>query len=1087
MKSFLVKAKNYWPPLVLFVIVSILFVTNYVPGTFLTGWDNLHPEFNPGLNITRSIFAVWQEYQGLGVLGGMAHASDLPHQIILALLSIFLPVSSLRYVWIFLMLFLGSLGTYVFAKKLFSQKSNSFAFFASLFYLLNLATMQMFYAPFESFVGHFAALPWLLWACITYLSNQSKRNTVALCAVLLLATPSQYLPTLFVSFMIALGVVVFGLMLSARSAKIIKPFGKLLGIIFLINAFWLLPFLYFTATNAKVALNAKMNQMSTETIFLQNKEFGNVKDVMLLKGFWFNNVDPNRLGIFDYMLSPWKAHLSNLPIELIGFAFFAVILFGALKAFKNKRPIEVVSLLLFIFSFTMLAVDTFPFSWIDILFRKLPLFQEAFRFPFTKFSILTAFSYSLLFGLGIEEIGHIVKKAHKHMHKVVAVVAFVLVCLFALPSFKGHLFYDKERLKIPSEYSQVFDFFNHQNPNTRIADFPQYQFWGWNFYSWGYGGSGFLWYGISQPIADRAFDVWGKSNENYYFELSHALYTKDPKKLVSVLNKYQINWIMMDRNIINPNSEEALFYPEFDQIVSRAPQITKVKTFGRIDIYKVNLNDKINDFVFSSNLTSANGYNWGDYDQAYGDLGNYSVANSNTTQYLFRSLFSNKTDKEIEYNIKEEQDSYEISQKITTAGTLSIPPYFDREDILPIQLSVKTDKSVTFSLQVPGPRVEIGDEFPTTQNQSIDLVKIQNSIFYPLTFTLNGIARYTISKDDLNKRFPVSFLVRDQNNSVVITDNVGKVLNSTTITPTEVKSLEPIKENSIRISQADIGKKITVIIPKIEDLYLELPVTFKNIAVRNCDNFRKGTIEKKIDQNSLTLSSKNATACLNFYNSNLDHNESYILFLKTAHSEGRRLSVWLLNENEDTTPLSTYLSADNQTFIIPPMEKFGKAYSIHIENGSIGQDKTQNTIYQSGMFEFPYRFLSSIKVESQNTVKEVGGGNLSAYHPNSSLYIVQNASSPLILSQSFDKAWTAYSVKDDSFLNRTFPFLFGKRLNSHVLVNNWENGWVLDSSISNQKSVIIVYLPQYLEYLGFAILIGTAAYLFRMKTTGGNL
>src|SRR5947209_3302816 len=101
---------NYFPIGLLLVISLTLFITNYIPGTYLTGWDNLHPEFNFWLNIKRSIFSVWQEYQGLGLLAGMAHASDLPHQLLLLLASAVLPNNLLRYFYHFLMIFVGMSG-----------------------------------------------------------------------------------------------------------------------------------------------------------------------------------------------------------------------------------------------------------------------------------------------------------------------------------------------------------------------------------------------------------------------------------------------------------------------------------------------------------------------------------------------------------------------------------------------------------------------------------------------------------------------------------------------------------------------------------------------------------------------------------------------------------------------------------------------------------------------------------------------------------------------------------------------------------------------------------------------------------------
>src|ERR1035437_3884230 len=92
-----------WPIITILGITLLLFLRNYSANTWLIGWDNLMPEFNLGINIQRSIFAVWQEYQGLGLLGGMGHASDFIHQLGLLLMSLIIPAQLLRYTWTFLM------------------------------------------------------------------------------------------------------------------------------------------------------------------------------------------------------------------------------------------------------------------------------------------------------------------------------------------------------------------------------------------------------------------------------------------------------------------------------------------------------------------------------------------------------------------------------------------------------------------------------------------------------------------------------------------------------------------------------------------------------------------------------------------------------------------------------------------------------------------------------------------------------------------------------------------------------------------------------------------------------------------------
>ncbi|MGB9637555.1 MAG: hypothetical protein ACPLY7_02030, partial [Microgenomates group bacterium] len=131
------KRINLWPVL-LAVITGFLCFLNYTPGTWLSGWDTLHPEFNFPLNFQR-ILSVWHEEQGLGTFPGHAQAAELPRLIVLWLASLVLPVSFLRYFYFFACLILGPLGIYFFLKKVIFTKEKEIkksilSFLGGLFY-----------------------------------------------------------------------------------------------------------------------------------------------------------------------------------------------------------------------------------------------------------------------------------------------------------------------------------------------------------------------------------------------------------------------------------------------------------------------------------------------------------------------------------------------------------------------------------------------------------------------------------------------------------------------------------------------------------------------------------------------------------------------------------------------------------------------------------------------------------------------------------------------------------------------------------------------------------------------------------------
>lgn len=1104
------KLKSLIPPIIIALTVLVIGLANYVPGTILTGGDNLHPEFNLLLNIKRSLFAVWQEYQGPGLLGGMGHASDLLRQLFLLPISLILPTNDIRYFYTILTLFAGSLGAYFFIQYLLpsvnlhitSNQKKAFSLLGALFYVCNLATVQTYYTAFEVFTAHFAALPWVLLTGTKYFMNPSKRNFLLFSLVLLLSTPGAYVPTLFVVEMIALFMIApFALYKNKKDFNIsylIKRIAKTIGIITIINAFWLLPFIYFTVLKSSVNIHAKINQMATENIFLQNKEFGHISDTILLKGFWFHNVGIDKNQQLSYIMQPWINHMQNNFIPILGMLLFAITLFGLLFSIKKKEKILLGYAILFIFSFTMLTTATAPFSWINEVARYLPIVNQAFRFPFTKFSILTSFTYAIFFSIGVSVLFTTIKKyIHSNLAYTIIPLSIGIIITFAFPIFQGHLFYERERLKMPVEYQQVYSFFNRQDPHTRIANFPQHTFWSWYFYNWGYSGSGFLWYGIEQPILDRAFDVWSTESENYYYEVSYALYSKNKDLFENVLNKYQISWVVIDQHVISPSTPQALFYKDLGTMLDSIPSIKKAQQFGKIAIYQVKLKDDPKNFIFetSDNLSTVNPYPWINNDQAYTQFGNYVTESENPSFYYpFRSFHSNKSQEDIPFQIQEHENDLVLQTTIPPykeERKIHIPLFQNIENIIPAEVITQQDNqnNTVVSLILKTPTVTINNEKIYGNEIMYPIFTVPAQYNFPFILNINGTKDILIT--DTRTKLPTSYLMLHQLNSLVLSNNNRSYLEERKITTEEL--LQPVIKSEpvskvIQPSTEPVTVKISI--PKITNNFLSFKADMtKKPTIGNCNIFRKGDFHAYISPNGLTLSSKNTTTCTSYLLPQILHNYSYVLFAKSQNITGKSLHMWVLNEDTRFTPIDTYLPKTKETlnssFIIPPYEKFGRSYSIHLENVSIGDDDSTNVISNLSFYPFFYNFSKLLIVtpsDVQFPPKKPANNTLEVSHPNESLYIIHQQNqrsypSTVVLSQSYDKGWKAYQFKKDklNILNLIFPFFFSEEL-QHKQINGWENGWRLLPS-DTSTAVVIIYLPQYLEYLGFLILIGFASFL----------
>jgi hypothetical protein len=592
--------------LILFLLVIGLAFLNYTKNSFLIGWDNLLPELSD-INIHRSITTTWQEYQGLGLLGGMAHAADLPRQLFVFLLKfVHIPLNLIRYLSNYLMLFIGALGTYYLSQKTLlrkfdSQTRNFGALFAALFYILNLSTIQTFYTPFETFTSFYGFLPWLLLSHFNYQTHPHRKAAILLVLVHLIASPAFYVQTIFVVYVLILTILYVSFLLKNRHKSQIIHSLIAATIVFITSAYWLMPAAYFTISSSKTTTTSAQNQIATREVILRNQEYGDIKDVLFLKGFWFDYVDTNNQNQFDLMMLPWVKHYENPSTGIVMSVILFTILIGVIFSYKRKLAHKNAFLMMTVLSLFFLINQNPPTGKIfELIQNNIPLLKDFFRSVYTKWSIVASLGFSLFFAVGaITALDLFTHISEKYSYKITAFTLFLFLTLTTAPAFQGHLISEAMRQSLPNEYLQLFDYFKGKDSSTRIANMPQHTFWGWYQTNWGYRGSGFIWYGIEQPILDRAFDVWSKSSENYYFDIRLAIYSQNRSLFEALLEKYSVNWILVDNSVVIPglDNQKGLYLKELRSMIGSSQKIKKDKTIGFLDIYTVDLNSKPNKFI----------------------------------------------------------------------------------------------------------------------------------------------------------------------------------------------------------------------------------------------------------------------------------------------------------------------------------------------------------------------------------------------------------------------------------------------------------------------------------------------------------
>lgn len=566
--------RHLWYILGLVFVVSLLFFANYAPGTSLSGWDNMQTELFPSLAFKRAFFSVWEEYQSFGLLAGMAHGADLVRALWVGILGLMLPTSVVRYAFHFLMIFVGALGVFqLISSSMTSSQSRLYALLGSLFYILNYGIIQLIAVPWEAFSTHIAFFPWLIWSFLNYIRKGSRRALGWLAVVNLLATPQAYVQTIFVVYMLSIAVI------ALAHLKYLKRTIVAGLIIIALNAFWLLPQLYFVTTGgAETVQQAKINQLSSEDVLLENKSFGDLDSFARFTGFYTGIENGTKVPLFG----PWIEHFT-LPVKILQWFLFIIVLTGLFQKSRYKWSF----IGLFGLSALALLTRTPGIEWVNDVVRQFPLIGEIFRSPFTKFVTLYATTSSYFFAVGAVKL--FFPQSNTPILRIwMAPILAILLIYVALPAFSGHYISRDMRVIIPQDYHDTIEYFKTVDPNQRIALMPEYTFWGWYFTTWGYNGSGFLWYGIEQPIVSRTFDVWSSSSEAYFWEMKAALEAESVPAMERILEKYAIDYVIVDHSLRPVSSgPQAL---QYDRLAAMLEQSAKIHQFGfgkDLSLYKV--------------------------------------------------------------------------------------------------------------------------------------------------------------------------------------------------------------------------------------------------------------------------------------------------------------------------------------------------------------------------------------------------------------------------------------------------------------------------------------------------------------------
>jgi hypothetical protein len=600
LRNFFSNLRNHLPLLLVIVVALAVALTNIDFSAYYSGWDNIHAEFNLSRYFNQVFFGAWSEHQGLGAPSSQAQLSEITRLPILFVLKLLLPDHLVRWVFIFGMYLVGGIGAYLYLSRIWlGQKSGQFkdwiAGLGAIFYLLNLLTLQQFYISFEMFMVQFALLPFLFFSLHRLNQDWSVKNLLYFILIQLLIAPSGHTPTVFYLGVIFSLIYAFFLALKKGFFKAVF-FSFLIGLLtFASNAYWIVPNVYYSLHNAHYVQESRDNALFATESLWSVREAGTLPNFLHNTHYLFNWKDYSFAdNQFEFIFNEWLPHL-NLPLtEMLLTMVGTITVFGiVITVFrKDKGHKRWAVIAFYLMAASLIWIDIFPTRpIIDWLYQFGP-FREAFRNPFTKLSILYSFTLLLFLASFLEwAVQYLRRKTAffftgKAPVKVLLAFSFAVLIYISLPAFRGHFISERLSVKYPDQYWELFDYMKTRDKDLRVLQLPQFGHAAWSYHDWafiepgnGYQGMDFTFFGLPQAMMNRDSDRWVETSDFFYYQLKYALDRQDPQQFRNVLDKYNIDLVLIDETKISTSRRDYSYQRDHELVKTAGLELVWSKDF----------------------------------------------------------------------------------------------------------------------------------------------------------------------------------------------------------------------------------------------------------------------------------------------------------------------------------------------------------------------------------------------------------------------------------------------------------------------------------------------------------------------------
>lgn len=494
---------------------------------------------------------------------------------------------------------LPGLAMYFFAYKTFPDKKY-LPLIASVIYMLNFYLIQGWFIAERTKFSIYIAFPLVLYLLIRYLTGKMGfLKTIVLTGLVLAifnggGSIPLYGGLLFAVLITFVYVNVINFDFLTLKKTIFYSFGVSL-IYILLNAYWLIPYFFYTlgfygrdlaqAGGTEGALSWA-RYLSSESTFIN-----------LFRG----------QGIPDWYLNPYHAFaqqfLSN-PVLILASFLFPIFAFSSLLLIKRNKDHFYIYLLILI-ALVGILFSSGPESQFGFIFEFLVNYAPGFvmfRSAFFKFNYMVWFAYGILIGFTLDYLVSRIefKYFKKNTFLFSNVILLLLVAgyiLYHYPVLNGSfLDYSREpgkelttRVKVPGYIFEFGKWVNDLDPNVRFLVMPQLGNTSYVSYDWKYWSIAPITSLLSRNSFVHNTQLVAESEKVLMGEMYAAFLRGDMESFSDFASVFAIDAILLQKDYDWQNPSWGTVNPEkYEMVLQSHPELfTHEKTFGKWEVYKI--------------------------------------------------------------------------------------------------------------------------------------------------------------------------------------------------------------------------------------------------------------------------------------------------------------------------------------------------------------------------------------------------------------------------------------------------------------------------------------------------------------------